>query len=343
MTEVSVLGATGMVGQRFVSLLANHPFFKISALFASEKRKGIEYGETVNWVLEEDIPESAKSIKLRALGEEVPTKIVFSALPASIAGDIEKKLAESGHYVFSNASAHRYDEFVPIIVPEVNPGHFEAVKYQNTKGFIITNPNCSTAGIVIPLKAIKDALGIKKLVVFTMQAVSGAGYPGVPSLGIIDNIIPHIEKEENKIKTETRKILGNFGEKFEYADFKVEARCTRVPVRNGHMEVLFIETGKKASVSELKEILENFSALPQRLNLPTAPKNPIIVKYDKFRPQPVLDRNAGKGMAVTVGNIRKTDIFDFTLTVLSHNTLRGAAGGSVLNAELFLKDGKLEV
>ncbi len=343
MIEVSVLGATGMVGQRFVQLLADHPFFKIAALFASEKRKGLKYGETVNWVLEEEIPSSAEGIELRSLGEDVPTKIVFSALPASIAGDIEKELAEKGYYVFSNASAHRYDEFVPIIVPEVNPEHFEAVKHQNTKGFIVTNPNCSTAGIVIPLKAIKDSFGIKKIIVFTMQALSGAGYPGVPSLDITDNIIPYIEKEEDKIKTETRKILGDFDGKFRYAEFEVEARCNRVAVRNGHTEVLFVEMEEKPEMESLISALKNFSALPQKLKLPTAPDPPIIVKNSKFRPQPVLDRKAGKGMAVTVGSIRESDIFDFTLTVLSHNTIRGAAGGSVLNAELLYKTGKLDV
>ncbi len=343
MIEVSILGATGMVGQRFVSLLANHPIFKVVALFATEKRKGLKYGDTVNWVLASDIPENVRNIRLSTFRDEVPTKIVFSALPSSVAGNIEIELAGKGHYVFSNASAHRYDEFVPIIVPEVNPEHFKAVKYQKTKGFIITNPNCSTAGIVMPLKAIKDAFGLKKIIVFTMQALSGAGYPGVPSLNITDNIIPHIEKEEEKIKTESRKILGKFNGKFEYANFEAEARCNRVAVRDGHTEILFVQTETKPKVEELKEVLQNFSGLPQKYGLPTAPEQPIIVKEDRFRPQPILDRNAGKGMAVTVGNIRKTDIFDFTLTVLSHNTLRGAAGGSVLNAELFYRDGKLDL
>jgi len=343
MIEVSILGATGMVGQRFVELLANHPFFKIKALFASEKRKGEKYGETVQWLLSGDVPESARDIRISALSDDIPTKIVFSALPSSIAGEVEAALAKEGHYVFSNASAHRYDRFVPILVPEVNPEHFEAVSFQGTKGFIVTNPNCSTAGIVIPLKAIQNVFGIESFIVFTMQALSGAGFPGVPSLGIYDNVIPYIENEEDKIKKETRKILGEFGREFVPARFNVEARCNRVAVRDGHTEVLFIKTRNKPSLEELKTALREFYAIPQKLGLPTAPNPPIIIRDDRFRPQPVLDRNSGKGMAITVGNIRESDIFDFTLTVLSHNTIRGAAGGSVLNAELLLKEGKLNV
>ena len=343
MIEVSILGATGMVGQRFVQLLANHPFFKITALFASEKRKGKKYGETVEWLLSGEVPKSVRSIRVNSIGESVPTKIVFSALPADFAKSIESELAEKGHYVFSNASAHRYDEFVPILVPEVNYSHFESVKYQGTKGFIITNPNCSTAGIVMPLKAIQDTFGLEKVLVFTMQALSGAGFPGVPSLGIYDNVIPHIENEEDKIRIESKKILGKFDGKFENANFAVEARCSRVPVRDGHTEVLFVETKEKTNIEEFRNALKNFSALPQKLKLPTAPTPPIIVKDDKFRPQPILDKLSGKGMAVTVGNIRKADIFDFTFTVLSHNTIRGAAGGSVLNAELLIKNGELDV
>ncbi len=343
MIEVSVLGATGMVGQRFVELLASHPFFKMRALFASKERKGKKYGETVQWFLSGEVPESVRDIRLSALSDNVPTKIVFSALPSSVAGEVETKLAENGHYVFSNASAHRYDRFVPIIVPEVNPEHFAAVDFQRTKGFIVTNPNCSTAGIVMPLKAIQNAFGLESFIVFTMQALSGAGFPGVPSLGIYDNVIPYIENEEDKIKKETRKILGSFDREFVPANFSVEARCNRVAVRDGHTEVLFVKTKNRPPLKELKTALSEFYGAPQKLDLPTAPERPITIKENKFRPQPILDRNSGKGMAITVGNIRESDIFDFTLTVLSHNTIRGAAGGSVLNAELLLKEGKLNV
>jgi aspartate-semialdehyde dehydrogenase len=343
MIEVSILGATGMVGQRFVQLLSHHPDFKVVALFASDRRKGEKFSESVQWMLGSDIPEEARDIRLNTLSDDVPTKIVFSALPSKIAKDVEEELSAKGHYVFSNASAHRYDEFVPIMVPEVNSGHFKAVKYQNKKGFIITNPNCSTAGIVIPLKAIQENFGIKRLLVFTMQAISGAGYPGVPALSIYDNVIPFIESEEDKVKTETRKILGEFDGKFLDAPFDVEARCNRVPVRNGHMEELFIDTEDKTNIGNIKRVLSSFSSIPQELNLPTAPKPAIILKDNLYSPQPILDRDSGKGMAITVGNVRESKMFTFTMTVLSHNTIRGAAGGSVLNAELLLEEGKLDV
>ncbi len=344
MIDVSILGATGMVGQRFIQLLSQHPNFKITALFASERRKNKRFSETVKWVLEKDMPENVKNIRLNSLADNVPTKIVFSALPSAVAKDVESRLSRNGHYVFSNASAHRYDKFVPIMVPEINSNHFESVKFRNEKGgFIITNPNCSTAGIVIPLKAIKEKFGIKKILVFTMQAISGAGYPGVPALSIYDNVIPFIENEENKIKVETRKILGSFNGEFKDADFQIDARCNRVAVRNGHTEELFVETEESASIEEIKKALSEFTALPQKLNLYTAPNPVIILKEAQDRPQPILDRENGKGMAITVGNIRKSDLFTFTMTVLSHNTIRGAAGGSVLNAELLLKEGKLDV
>ncbi len=343
MTDVSILGATGMVGQRFIQLLANHPDFRITALFASERRKGMRFSETAHWVLEDNMPENVKNIRLNSLEDNVSTKIVFSALPAGIAKDVEDRLSRAGHYVFSNASAHRYDKFVPIMVPEVNSNHFDAVKFQNRKGFIVTNPNCSTAGIIIPLKAIKDKFGLKRVLVFTMQAISGAGYPGVPALAIYDNVIPFIQNEENKIKVETKKILGDFNGEFKDANFTAEARCNRVAVRNGHTEELFVETREKADINDIKETLSNFKALPQKLNLYTAPSPVILLKEQQDRPQPVLDRRNGKGMAITVGNIRKSEMFTFTMTVLSHNTIRGAAGGSVLNAELLLKEGKLDI
>lgn len=343
MIDVSILGATGIVGQRFVQLLNNHPQFRVVALFASSKRKGEKYKDTVNWRIEGDIPESAKNIKLRTLDDEVPTRVVFSALPSQIAFDIEDKLSKKGHFVFSNASSHRYDAFVPIIVPEVNPTHFVATKYQNRKGFIITNPNCSTAGLVIPLKAIKDQFGIEKVLVVTMQAISGAGFPGVPALSIYDNLIPHIEKEEEKLQLETRKILGNFADKFISANFDIESRCNRVAVRDGHTEVAFIKTKEKVTIQQIKDALAHFTALPQKYNLHTAPKKPIILREEVNRPQPLLDRNNGKGMSVTVGNIKQSKMFTVTLTLTFHNTIRGAAGGSILNAEFLYREGNLNV
>ncbi len=332
---VSILGATGPVGQRFVSLLADHPFFEIEALFASHKSAGKKYRDAVNWIIDSPIPDSVFSKNIKALDEPVPSKVVFSALPSDVAGEIELNLKKEGKFVFTNSSSNRMRPDVPIIVPEVNPDHLSIVK--DTDGFIVANPNCTTAGLVVPLKAIQNAFGIKKVLIVSMQALSGAGYPGVPSLSIFDNLIPHIQNEEEKVRRESKKILGKIENgSFREADFAVDARCNRVAVRDGHTEVVFVETEEKFNIEELKSIFVNFRGLPQKLSLPTAPSNPIVVTEDKFRPQPILDRNRGKGMTITVGNIRKDAIFGLTFTLVSHNTIRGAAGGSILNAELAL-------
>ncbi len=339
---VAILGATGSVGQRFVSLLADHPYFEISELFASMKSAGKPYGESVNWVIDQPVPESVKTLPVKSLDDRVEADIVFSALPASIAAGLERELADRGKYVFTNASAHRMDHDVPILVPEVNPDHFEIVR--GKRGFIVANPNCTTSGLVIPLKVIKDSAGIEDVLVVTMQAISGAGYPGIPSLSIFDNLIPHIENEEEKVRRESRKILGQVTSSgVEPADFRVEARCTRVPVRDGHTEVVFVKTSKPISPDRLKHELENFRGLPQKMNLPTAPARPIIVEDDRTRPQPYSDRLNGNGMSVTVGNLRADSIMGITFTLVVHNTIRGAAGGSILNAELALKSGILDL
>ncbi len=338
---VSILGATGPVGQRFISLLADHPFFEIEALFASQKSAGKRYVEAVNWIIDTPLPDSVAGMVIRPLNEQVPSKIVFSALPSDVAGEIELQLKSAGKYVFTNSSSNRMCPDVPIIVPEVNPEHFRVIEGKD--GFIVANPNCTTAGVVVPLKAIKDAFGIKKVLVISMQALSGAGFPGVPSLSIFDNLLPHIKNEEEKVKRESKKILGKFKDgTFQNADFVVDARCNRVAVRYGHTEVVFVEAEKKFEIEEIKEVFQNFRGMPQRFNLPTAPEEPIIVVDDPFRPQPILDRNNGKGMSITVGNIRKDEIFGLTFTLVSHNTIRGAAGGSILNAELALKLGYMK-
>ncbi|BAL80664.1 aspartate-semialdehyde dehydrogenase [Caldisericum exile] len=331
--QVAIMGATGMVGQRFVSLLENHPFFEVTSLYGSKRSAGKKYKDAVQWVLEKDIPEYAKSIVLKSF-EDSPTvqeNIVFSALPSDVANTLETELAKSGHFVFSNTSSHRYDEFVPILIPEVNPDHIEAVKFQGTKGFIVTNANCSTTGLVIPLKALLDRFKISDLFVVTMQAISGAGIHGLSALEIHGNVLPYIEKEEEKIEIETKKILGKFVQKFTDFDINIFARTNRVPVREGHTEVVFLKV--EAYLPEIISALRDFRGLPQELKLPTAPLKPIIIFEDPLRPQPVLDVNNGNGMSVSVGRIRlKGGILTFT--VLSHNTIRGAAGGSILNAEL---------
>ncbi len=337
--KVALVGATGPVGQRFVSLLDGHPFFELAELFASGRSAGRTYSEAVNWVLEVPIPEFVKDMKVKSIDEPVESQVVFSALPADVAMDYEALLKSQGKYVFTNASAHRMDDDVPIIVPEVNPDHLKIV---SPKGFIVANPNCTTAGLVIPLKAIQDAFGLKSVIVVSMQALSGAGFPGVPSLSIVDNLIPHIKNEEAKVRRESRKILGRLKDrKIEQADFTIDVRCTRVPVRDGHTEVVFVQTAKPASAEEVIEVFENFSGVPQEMNLPTAPANPIVVRRDQFSPQPFFERMNGGGMSVTVGNVREADIMGITFTLVSHNTIRGAAGGSILNAELAFKIGIL--
>lgn len=338
MVDVAVLGATGVVGQRFVSLLQNHPFFKIKELIASENKKGKIFGEAVDWVLEENIDEKILDLVIKSIYDKVESKIVFSALPKEISYEIEDELSKKGHYVFSNSSSHRYDPYVPILIPEVNLEHIESIKFQNRSGFIITNANCTTTGIAIPLKPIKENFGIKKVLSISMQSISGAGLSGLPSLKILNNIIPYIEKEEEKIEIELRKIFGHFSnDGFSPADFDVEARCNRVPVRDGHMIVIFVETEKDTQLEELKEVLRNYKSEIQRLNLPTSPEKLIRIYEEPTRPQPILDSKLNKGMSISVGRIKKSSFFTFTLTSLVHNIIRGAAGGSILNAEVLYK------
>lgn len=341
MIDVSILGATGMVGQRFIELLADHPWFRIKSVFASEKKRGKKYKDSVQWVLESDMPDSVKELPILSISEDKPERVILSSLPSEIAFGIEEMLSKEGYFIFSNASSHRYDEFVPIVVPEVNPDHIEAVRHQGRTGFIVTNPNCSTTGLVLTLKPILNEFGIKEVIVFTMQAISGAGFPGVPSLSILDNVIPFIEKEEEKIKIETKKILGRFDERFIPEDFKVYARSNRVMVRDGHMEVVFLKTDRDASIDEFKRSFVEFKGIPQNMDLPSAPKNPIILLDEPDRPQPLFDRLRGRGMSVSVGRVEKIEERFFTFTLLSHNTIRGAAGGSILNLETALKLGYL--
>ncbi len=336
-----------MVGQRFIERLANHPFFELSDLAASSKSAGKKYDEAAKWVLSSAMPEEVRSMPVREVNpKKINAEIVFSALPSEIAREVEPKFAKEGFIVASNASAHRMEKDVPIIVPEVNPGHLDLLEVQKENrgwdGCIFTDPNCSIAVAVISLKPIYDKFGIKSVFITTMQAVSGAGYAGVPSMAITENVIPFIKNEERKVETEGLKILGRFDrEKIIPANFRVSASCNRVPVLDGHTESIFVETRKECSIQEVKKVMKNFRGLPQKLKLPTAPENPIIVTEEENRPQPRLDRYSGKGMAVTVGRIREDPILDFKYTVLGHNTVRGAAGNSVLSAELLVKTKKI--
>ena len=340
--KVAVLGATGSVGQRFVTLLANHPWFEIAALTASERSAGRPYGEAVSWMQARELPpEVAAMPVLRTPPREaLPCQLLFSALGSKTADTVEAELASAGYFVVSNAGSHRMDADVPLVVPEVNPGHLELAAAQPYRGAILANPNCSTIGLVMALKPLADAFGVSAAQVVTLQAISGAGIPGVPSMAIVDNLIPWISNEEDKIEAETRKILGRFANgAISYADVTVSAQVNRVAVIDGHTECVSVRLGRDAGLDEIQEVLEGFSAEPQRLGLPSAPPRPIVVRSEPDRPQPRLDRNAGRGMAATVGRLRPCPILGVKFVVLSHNTLRGAAGGAILLAELAVAKG----
>ncbi|MDD1743854.1 MAG: aspartate-semialdehyde dehydrogenase [Methanomassiliicoccales archaeon] len=350
--QVAVLGATGIIGQRFVQLLEDHPWFEIQGLYASERSEGKRLGE-VNKVkdhvfLPETLGRKVEQINVGKIAKNC--RLAFSGLPSEIAKDYESQLAEAGVAVFSNAASHRMRDDVPLLIPEVNAKHLDLIKKQPTfaqGGFIVTNANCSTTGLAPPLKAMQDAFGLEQVVVSTYQAVSGAGYPGVPSLDILGNVVPYIKGEEEKMEAEILKMLGTLkGGKVQDAKFAMFACCARVPVVNGHLESVVVRCSKEPSADDVVGAMREFRAEPQKLGLPTAPKDAIIVRDEPDRPQPLWDVNAGeplraRGMAVTVGRVRKKDdCIKFFL--LSHNTLRGGAGGSVLNAELACAKGILK-
>jgi len=336
---VGILGATGIVGQRYIKLLANHPWFEIREVAASEKSAGKTYGEIMKnrWKLGGEIPEEVKNLVIKECIPNLECKLVFSALDASVAGSVEESFAREGYIVISNARNHRMDEDVPLLIPEVNPESLELIEIQRKnrgfKGFIITHPNCSTTELCLALKPIHDRFNIKKIVVTTMQSLSGAGYPGVASLDIIDNIIPYISLEEDKIENETLKIFGKIRNgKIEYSNMKVSATCNRVFVSEGHLESVSIETEEKPSIDELIGCMDDFDPL-KRANLPSHAK-PIVIMKEEDRPQPRLDRYLGNGMSVAVGRIRKCNVLDYKFLILGNNTIRGGAGGAILIAEL---------
>jgi aspartate-semialdehyde dehydrogenase len=342
--QVAVLGATGMIGQRFVQLLEDHPYFEIGGLYASERSEGKRFKEVLRV---KDV--QFKSDTLERKIEQLEPKAVaarcraaFSGLPSDYAKDTESALADAGVAVFSNAASHRMRYDVPLLIPEVNPEHLMLVTSQKTYkdgGYIVTNANCSTTGLALPLKPLYEELGIKFCAVSTYQAVSGAGYPGVPSLDILGNIVPHIKGEEEKMEQEIFKMLGRLTyEGVKNAEFDMVASCARVPVIDGHTESVAMVTEKQASVEEVIKILGKFNPEPQKLGLPTAPKQPVIVRMEDDRPQPLCDAWAGepyraRGMSATVGRVRQSGKY-LKFWLLSHNTIRGGAGGSVINAEL---------
>ena len=337
---VAILGATGCVGQRFVQLLENHPWFQIIALCASEKSCGKPYKEAVNWILSTPIPPALEEMIIQPCSPGLDCQLVFSALDSGAAHSIEMQFSEAGHLVLSNSSAYRMDPYVPLVVGEVNPDHLGLAHQQLTKGKIITNPNCSVIGLSIALKPLLDRFGLKAVQIVTLQAISGAGYPGVSSLDICDNIIPFIQGEEEKLEKEPLKVLGHLEEqRIEDADFKMSAACNRVPVTDGHLACVSVQLNKKAGPAEIIQAWRDFSGEPQQMQLPTAPFQAIYYWEKNSYPQPKLHRFLDKEMAVSLGRLRPCPILDYKFVLLSHNTMRGAAGSALLNAELMVKKG----
>ena len=345
--RAGVLGATGMVGQRLVQLLADHPWFELTEVAASERSSGRKYSEAVNWHLGSPIPAAAANFIVKDLAPTLDCDFVFSALDSSVAGPAEEEFARAGYPVVSNSKNHRMSPDVPLLIPEVNAAHLDAILVQQKNrsygtGFIVTNPNCSTSGLVLVLKPLADAFGLEKMFVVTMQAVSGAGYPGVPSLDILGNVVPFIGGEEEKMEEEPQKLLGRWdGSRFVEAGLGISAHCNRVPVENGHLECLSVSLKKIVTLGEVREALRNFTVSDELAALPTAVKNPVVVLDEENRPQPRRDVSAGNGMAVVVGRVRECPLLDVKLTLLSHNLLRGAAGAALLNAELLASRGFL--
>jgi aspartate-semialdehyde dehydrogenase len=340
---VAILGATGMVGQKFVELLMDHPWFEIAALAASEKSREKEYAQAMKWMMPTPLPAAIAKMEVQACYPNLPCQVVFSGLEANSAGEIENEFAKAGYLVISNAGHHRMESTVPLLIPEVNTPHLELIKHQNfPKGKIITNPNCSVIGLATAFKPLVDNWGIEKCHVFTMQAISGAGYPGVASFDILDNVIPFISGEENKLESEPLKILGHFNEgTIQPYAMQLSAQCNRVAVMDGHMACVSVQLKKAAQAQEIIEAWENFSSEPQIMNLPSAPKKPIIYHFDEKHPQPKLHRNLNSGMSVSLGRLRKCPLLDWKFVILSHNTIRGAAGCAILNAELMVAKGYL--
>jgi aspartate-semialdehyde dehydrogenase len=343
--RAGILAATGTVGQRFVQLLAKHPNFEITALAASKNSAGRVYGDVCAWQISEDPPQHVANMVVRECIPELDCEVVFSGLPTEQAGDLEPQFAAAGYKVFSNAAAHRMQPDVPLLIPEVNPCHIELVRGQRTYakgGFIVANPNCSAAVAVPTLAPLHEAFGVRAVIVNTMQALSGAGYPGVASLDALDNVVPYVAGEEEKMAAETRKMLGRLLDgRLHDAEIKFSAHCNRVSTRDGHIETISVALDRKASLEEVSETWRGWKPLPQQLGLTLAPDPVISIRSEPNRPQTRLDRDTGMGMTITVGRLRECEVLDFKFVALAHNAVRGGAGGSILNAELALSRGHL--
>ncbi len=345
--RVGVLGATGAVGQRFIQLLDQHPWFEVTALAASERSAGKPYCDAATWRMDSEIPETIRSRTIQACVPDLECDLVFSGLDSGVAGPIEEAFAAGGYPVISNSKNHRMEPDVPLLIPEVNPEHTALIDVQRknrgySRGYIVTNPNCSTIGLTMALKPLDDEYGIRQVSVTTLQALSGAGYPGVSSLDILDNVVPYIGEEEEKMEREPLKLLGKFGGTgVAMAEFGISAQCNRVHVHDGHLECLSVALNERTTTDAVEDTFRTFRALPQELELPTAPARPIVVSDAPDRPQPRKDRDADGGMGVTIGRVRECGVLDFKMLVLVHNTIRGAAGTAILNAELLAEQGCL--
>ena len=344
---VGILGATGIVGQRFIQLLERHPWFEVAWLAASERSAGMPYGKAVRWRLSTPLPARVAAMNVSPASPEGAPKVVFAALDADIAAELEPRLAAAGHAVISNSSALRMRSDVPLVLPEINADHVRLIETQawrkSSGGFAVTNSNCSAMGLALALAPLHRAFAIEQLFVVTMQAVSGAGYPGVASLDILGNVIPYIAKEEEKMEEEAPKMLGTLdGGAIRPAPFKMSAHCNRVPVEDGHTESVSVKFMRKAAADEIIAAWESFRGAPQELKLPSAPERPIVYDRAPDRPQPRFDVGRGEGMTVSVGRLRPCPVLDWKFTVLSHNTIRGAAGAALLNAELLKAQGYLD-
>jgi len=335
-TSVAILGATGSVGQKFIELLSDHPWFQITELCASDKSAGKKYKDAVDWFMPISLPGKIGEIEVQECLPKLSSKVVFSGLNSSAAGKIETEFAKAGYTVISNSKNHRMDEDVPLLVPEINPAHLELIKFQKFgKGCIVTNPNCSVIGLVLALKPLLDNFGINAINVTSMQAISGAGHPRTINLDIEDNVIPFINGEEEKVEVEPLKIFGKFENgKILNVNFKIGAQCNRVNVTDGHTECVQVNLNQKVKKDEIINVWQEFRGEPQKLKLPLAPHKPIHYFEETHFPQPKYQRNIDKGMAVSVGRLREDPLFDFKFVILSHNTVRGAAGGAILCAEL---------
>jgi aspartate-semialdehyde dehydrogenase len=344
--QVGILGATGMVGQHFIKFLQGHPWFELTWLGASDRSAGKRYKDAMTWHLPGGVPETVADLTVEESQPGNAPHLLFSAMDASVATEIERAFARAGHVVVSNSKNHRMEPDVPLLVPEINPDHLKLVPVQQRargwKGQIVTNPNCSTAGLTMGLAPLAE-FGITKVIVTTMQAISGAGYPGVPSMDIMGNVIPFIGGEEEKMEVETQKILGAFrGDHIEPLAARVSAHCNRVAVVDGHTETVSIAFSSKPTEQDLRRAIAGFSGVPQQRNLPSAPPSPVIYLEESNRPQPRKDADRGRGMTASIGRLRPCPVLDWKFVVLSHNTIRGAAGAAVLNAELMHSEGMLD-